>query len=174
MDDVILGSGELYFYESSDGVIPNKDTDATIETDINHMGDIKGGARFSYKPSEYEVVNDKGEVVKRILTKEEVEFKSGILSWNIDNLTSLAPGELTNSSDEKIFRIGKGSKKLVTKLIRFIHTKDDGKKLRFTILGTASNGFEFVFDPSKETVIDAVFKAIHSTDGTILEVREQI
>lgn len=173
-DDIILGSGTLYIVDApSTGEIPTKTEDATIEVTENHMGDIKGGARLSYKITDYEVTNDKGEVRKRVITKEEGSFKSGVLSWILENLPKLIKGEFSKTDAEKIFRLGKGNR-ISNKMIRFVHEKDDGKKLRFTMLGTPTNGIEFTLDPSKETVLDAEFKAINAKDGTIIEIREEI
>lgn len=173
-DDIILGSGELFIVDApADNDIPTKEQDATIETTSNHMGDIKGGARLSYKITDYEVINDKGEVRKRVITKEEGSFKSGVLSWILENVSKLVKGTYASPSGEKILRLGKGNK-VKNKMIRFVHTKDDGRKLRFTMLGTLSNGIEFVLDPSKETVVDLEFKAINAKDGTIIEIREEV
>lgn len=173
-DDIILGSGTLFIVDAPEGnEIPDKTQDTTIEATNNHMGDIKGGARFNYKITDYEVVNDRGEVRKRVITKQEGSFKSGLLSWIMANIPKLIKGEYTTSEGEKILRIGKGTA-VKNKLIRFVHTKDDGKKLRFTMLGTPSNGIEFALDPSKESVIDTEFKAINAKDGTIIEIREEI
>ena len=173
-DDLILGSGTLFIVDApEENAIPDKTQDTTIETTDNHMGDIKGGARFNYKLTDYEVVNDRGEVRKRVITKEEGSFKSGLLSWIMANMPKLIRGEFTTTESEKILRIGKGIT-IKNKLIRFVHTKDNGKKLRFTMLGTPSNGIEFALDPNKESVIDTEFKAINAKDGTIIEIREEI
>lgn len=173
-DEILLGSGTLYITdEPEDGNIPDNTQDETIETLTNHMGDIKGGARLNYKATDYEVENDRYEIRKRVVIKEEGSFKSGILSWILENMQKLVRGEFTKTETEKIFRIGKGIK-LSNKMIRFVHEKDNGKKLRVTLLGTPSNGLEFAFDPKKETTVDIEFKAINAADGTLIEIREEI
>lgn len=168
-DEVILGSGKLYLLEYT-GTIPD---DTTFEVEGNNVGKIKGGASLEYKPTEYEVVDDEGNIVKRFITKEEVTFKSGILTWLLENLEKLSPGTLTKTADEKTLKIG-GAKALTNYALRFTHTKDDGKKLRITIVATAGNGFVLTFAGDKETVIDAEFKAISQEDGTLVEIREEI
>jgi hypothetical protein len=170
-DEVILGSGKVYMVEYTWNAIPE---DVTLEVEANSLGRIKGGASLEYKPTEYEVTDDNGEVVKRFITKEEVTFKSGILTWSLENLHKLSPATLTDDTTkhEKKLKIG-GSKALKNYALRFVHTKDDGKKLRITMIATAGNGFTLTFSGDKETVIDAQFKAISQDDGTLVEIRDQ-
>ncbi|PNT94148.1 hypothetical protein [Clostridium thermosuccinogenes] len=170
-DEVILGSGQLYLMEYTEDSMPE---DLVIETEANSVGRIKGGASLEYKPTEYEVTDDFGEVVKRFITKEEVTFKSGILTWSLENISKLSPATLTDDTTkhEKVLKIG-GAKALKNYVLRFVHTKDDGNKLRITLVATAGNGFSISFTGDKETVIDAEFKALSQTDGTLVEIREE-
>lgn len=170
-DEVVLGSGSLYLSEYDGKIIPE---DATIEANTNSVGRIKGGAELIYKPTEYEVVDDNGEVVKRFITKEEVTFKSGIMTWALENLAKLSPAILTDDSTkhEKKLTIG-GAKALKNYALRFVHEKDNGKKLRITMVATAGNGFSLKFLGDKETVIDAEFKAISQSNGTLVEIRDE-
>lgn len=169
-DEVILGSGKLYLVEYTDS-IPE---DGVLEVDANSVGRIKGGASLEYKPTEYEVTDDAGEVVKRFITKEEVTFKSGILTWALENLEKLSPAKLTDDATkhEKKLTIG-GAKALTNYVLRFVHTKDSGKKLRISMVATAGNGFVLTFTGDKETVIDAQFKAISQANGTLVEIRDE-
>lgn len=168
-DEVILGSGKLYLVEYTTS-IPD---DATFETDTNTVGRISGGASLEYKPTEYSVEDDEGEVVKRFITKEEVTMKSGILSFALENMAKLCPGILTDDATkhEKILKIG-GAKALTSYALRFVHAKDDNTKLRVTMVATAGNGFSLKFDKAKEMVVDAEFKALSQTDGTLVEIRD--
>ena len=169
-DEIILGSGKLYLMDYDGKNIPE---DTLIETEANSVGRIKGGASLEYKPTEYEVVDDEGEVVKRFITKEEVTFKSGILTWAIENLEKLSPAKVTDepTKSEKVLKIG-GAKALKNYVLRFVHTKDGGNKLRISMVATAGNGFVITFAGDKETVIDAQFKAISQEDGTLVEIRD--
>lgn len=171
-DNIILGSGSLYLLSYESGEFP---TDATIETDTNTVGWIKGGAELTYTPTEYEVTNDFGQAIKRFVTKEEVGFKSGILTWALENIARLCPGVLTtdNVKHEKVLKIG-GASALKSNLLRFVHTKADGKKLRVTMIATAASGLTLAFKPESETITDAQFKALASSDGTLVELREEI
>ena len=168
---VLLGSGVLYL-EEFDSVAGISD-DTALEVADNQVGRIQGGASLEYKPEEYEVMDDMGEVVKRFITKEEATFKSGILTWAMENLAKLAPAAFTSDATEKTITIG-GAQSLTSYALRFVHTKDDATKLRITMVATAGSGFTLTFEGKKETVIDAEFKALSQSDGTLVEIREEI
>lgn len=174
LNSIILGSGNLYVAEyNADTGIP---ADETIETTANTMGRIKGGATLEYKPTTYEVVDDTQYVVKRFVQSEEVTFKSGVLTWDMENLQRLAGAcELFTDGNKKTLKIGgRGSNGLKPYVIRFVH--NDGEKvLRVTLVGTANAGFSLAFVPDKETVIDAEFKALSSDEaGTLVIVTESV
>lgn len=172
-DSIILGSGTLFMAEFVTATgIP---ADEALEVDGNDIGHIKGGAELTYTPTEYEVTNDFGHVIRRFITKEEASFKTGILTWAMENLARLCPGVLTtnNTTHEKVLKIG-GASTLKSYVLRFVHTKADTLKLRVTMVATASNGFSLAFKPEAETTVDAQFKALSQTDGTLIEIREQI
>lgn len=166
--EIKLGSGVIYVAEFSES-IPD---DAALEVAGNLIGTIKGGAQVEYKPSIIEVEDDSLQVIARFIGKEEVTLKSGLLTWNLDNLKQLCEGTLTDDTENHIrtLKIGsKGATKMTQYVVRFVHTKEDGKKVRATLVGSATNGFNIAFVPDKETIIDAEFKAMPSdSDGTLL------
>lgn len=154
--NVILGSGDLYISKFA-GEVPEH---AEIETEINKIGSIKGGASLSVSPEVYEVIDDKGVCLKRFITSQEIILKSGILTWDLETLKMLTlGGTLTSAAGMDTLKIGANGT-IEQYLVRFVHTADGGKKIRVTIVGTASNGFELSFNPEEETVIDAEFKAM--------------
>lgn len=174
VDSIILGSGDLYIaeYDTSTGI----PADDALEVSANTMGRIKGGATLEYKPTVYEVKDDKQYVVKRFIQSEEVTFKSGILTWDMDNLERLAGAcEVTTAASGVTMKIGgRGANGLKQYIIRFVHN-NGSKKLRITLVGTSSNGFSLAFDPEKETVIDAEFKAMSSdANGTLVIITQEI
>lgn len=170
LNEVLLGSGKLFVMLFNGTAMPE---DATIETDNNNVGRIKGGATLTYKPTTYDVVDDDNYVVERVITKEEVTFKSGVLTWIIANLNKLSAGSISDDATkhEKVLKIG-GKTALDSYVIRFVHTKKDENTLRVTILGNATSGFTLQFNPDKETVIDAEFSALSQDDGTLVEIRD--
>lgn len=167
---VTLGSGELYIMDFA-GSIPE---DGTIESVQNKIGSIKGGASLEYKPESYTVKGDNGRTFKAFITKEDVTFKSGILTWNLDVLSKLTMGgELTEDSSKnlKVLKIGKnGSSAINQVLIRFVHSLDNENKVRVTLIGSPTSGFTLSFNPEEETVIDAEFTALSQEDGTLVKI----
>lgn len=164
---VTLGSGDLYIMDF-EGSIPE---DVTIETVDNKIGSIKGGAELEYAPESYTVTGDNGMTYKAFITKEEVKFKSGILTWNLDVLDKLTMGgELSTESEKKVFKIGKnGASAIKQVLIRFVHSIDAKNKIRMTMIGSPTSGFTLAFNPEEETVIDAEFSALSQEDGTLVK-----
>ena len=169
--EIVLGSGDLYITKFANAIPEN----SVLETAANQIGSIKGGASLSVAPEVYEVIDDKGVCLKRFITKQEITFKSGILTWDLETLKMLTlGGELTSSAGKSTLKIGaKGT--IEQYVVRFVHTLDSGKKIRVTIVGTASNGFELNFNPEEETVIDAEFKAMaHDAEGNQVIIEQEI
>lgn len=174
----ILGSGKLYLTDFDiERGIPE---DSVIETELNKIGNIQGGASLEYKPETYQVIDDENMVLDTFITNEEVTFKSGILTWTISNLERIVgAAEVTEETPKNIITIkigGRGAKGLKNTLVRFVHTiKKTGKKLRVTIVGVPSEGFTLSFDPKSEKTIDAVFTAIpHDAEGTKVIISKEV
>lgn len=176
LEQIVLGSGDLFVIEFT-GTIP---TDAEIEVDANLIGRIKGGASLEYKPTTKTIKDDSGKVTRSFITDEEAKLKSGILTWCMATLKKLTAASTYTEEIKTGKRVGtlkiggKAGRKLTQYLIRFVHTKSDGFKLRCTIAGTASSGFTLAFDPEKETVVDAEFTALASdAEGTLVSLEEE-
>ena len=171
-DEILLGAGEVYMYEFKGTEIP---TDTVIETEEHNVGHCSGGFTVDYKPTKYDVINQYEKVVKSFITKEEISAKTGILSWNLKNLSMLSTAEYKEDADtkkRKILFTGKG-KSLTTVLFRFVHTKENGKKIRFTMIGQGGSGFALEFT-SKELTIDAEIAAISRLDGFLASREEEL
>lgn len=171
-DEIILGAGEVYM-EVFDGTeIPE---DAEIEKEENNVGHCSGGFTVDYKPEKYEVKNQYDKVVKSFVTKEEITAKTGILTWSLKRLTMLSTGEYTEDKEKKTRKLvftGKG-KSLKTILFRFVHTKENGKKLRFTMIGQGGSGFAMEFT-NKELTVDAEISAISKVEGFLASFEEEL
>lgn len=165
---VTLGSGDLYIMDY-EGTIPE---DAQIETVDNKVGSIKGGAELEYSPESYTVTGDNGMAYKAFITKEEVKFKSGILTWNLDVLSKLVMGgELSTHESVATLKIGKnGTSAIKQVLIRFVHKIDEDNAVKVTMIGSPASGFTLSFNPEEETVIDAEFSALSQKDGTLVQI----
>lgn len=172
-DEVIFGAGELYLEEFTGNVIPAHEA---IEIAANHIADCDGGFSVEYKPERTEVRNQHGKVIRAYVTSEEMVIKTGILTWLLKNIEILSTATLTEDQTKKIRKLTFGSGgQLKNVLIRFVHTKkDNGKKLRFTMIGYAGNGFSLDFSGSGATTIDAEFSSIEAVKGFLAEIEEEM
>lgn len=173
---VILGSGDLFL-----GTVANVETatETEIEAALSHVGAISGGASLQYSPTFTDVKGGRNNgVVASFLTSEEVTFTSGILHFDLDNLGKINPAVVTTDVATNTRRLGLGGvNALNINYLRFIHTKPSGKKLTVNIFKAKNtNGFTLTFDPSKETIIDAQFKALATgkTNGNLVEIIEEL
>lgn len=172
-ENVILGSGDLYIVEFT-GVMPENEV---IEVEDNQVGHISGGAELEYSAEYTEVEDDNGIVLKSFLTKESATLKSGVLSWNGKTLEKLVEtARVTETLTMRTVKIGgKANANGKTYVISFVHTLDDGKKLRVKIVGKSTNGFTIAFAKDAETIIDAEFTALASDkEGTLITYEEEL
>ena len=173
-ETITLGSGKLYSTEYT-GVIPSNED---LEKETNILGYIQKGASLDYKPEFYEAEDDLGIVKKQILTKEEVIFKSGILTWNAETLKKLvATGRITEDAEKgmrtiKIGGINNNDGKQY--IFHFVHEDKKDGNVRITIVGQNTAGFSLAFAKDAETVIDAEIKALpNDNEGTLIIFQEE-
>ena len=173
---ITLGSGKLYCVAFTDGnTIPD---DATIETDTNLLGLIKGGATLTYSPEFYVAEDDLGIVKKKMLTQEEAVLKSGIMTWNGNVLSKLCQTAKVSEDTTKHIRtvkIGGVAQYADTNyVLHFVHEDAVAGDCRITIVGSNEAGFELAFAKDAETVINAEFKAVPMDDaGTLIVYTEE-
>ena len=170
---IVLGSGKLYVVAYTNEV----PADSVIETEDNLIGYIQGGATLTYTPSFYEAKDDLGYVVKKMLTEEEVTFKSGVMTWNGETLQKLcSTARVTTDATTRTVKIG-GLANYDGKsyVIHFVHEDNVEGDVRITIVGQNEAGFEMAFAKDAETVINAEFKALpQDTDGTLIVYKEDV
>lgn len=170
-EEIILGACDVYMYEFDGLEIPSNEV---IETEDHDVGHTSGGASIEYKPTKYDVKNSYGKIVKSFITEEAVTAKTGLLSWKLSNLALLSTAKFTEDSDKatRSLTIGGGGS-LKTILVRFVHTKENGKKIRFTMIGQGGNGFTVEFT-DKELSIDAEINAIESIRNFLASFEEEL
>jgi hypothetical protein len=173
---IVLGSGKLYIKEFEGDAVPER---TEMEKDENLLGLIQGGAAVEYKPETYTAEDDLGLVSKTILTKEEVTFKSGIMTWNGNTLIKLcSTARVKDSPDGKGRTVkigGVGNQDGKRYVIFFIHEDKADGDIIVAIVGKNTAGFTMSFAKDKETVIDAEFKAeALDKEGTKVIYTEQI
>ena len=171
-DEIVFGAGEVYLVEFTGTEIPAHET---IETEANNVGHCQGGFTVEYKPEVYDVKNQYNKIVRRFNKGDSVSAKTGILSWDLKNLAKLSSAKFTtdNLKHTKKLTFGGSGNSFSTVLLRFVHLKEDGKKLRFTLIGQAGNGFSIEF-ADKELVIDAEITAIEKIKNFLAEIEEEV
>lgn len=169
-NEIMLGSGEIYMTEFTGDKIPEH---ATLEADENNVGYCNSGFKIDYKPKKYDVKNQYGRVVKSFITDEQISVKTGIITWDLDKLALLSTAKITEDAEKKIKKLtfgGGGSLKTV--LLRFVHD-ENGKKLRFTMIGQGGNGFGLDFG-DKETTINAELQGIEFIKNFLAEFEQEL
>lgn len=174
-DEIILGSGDLYMDEFS-GDIPE---DSAIETDDKRVGNIKGGATLEYSQTSQTVKDDMGRVRKTITTEEDVKFKTGLITWVqawMQALISTARVDTTSKPGHRIYKIGGlNNKNGKRPLLRFVHTRDDDRKLRVTITGRNTGTVSLAFTNENPTQVDAEITAgTLDKDGTLVIIDDEM
>lgn len=174
-EEIILGSGDLYIVDFT-GEIPN---DTEIEKDENRAGNIKGGATLEYSIESETVQDDKGRVKKTIITKETVLFKTGLMTWIkkfMQAIIQTARIDEAAKTGHRVYKLGGLANLNKTRYLwRFVHTRDDGRKLRITVTGKNTGTISLAFQPEKETVVDAEITAdtLDST-GTLVILDDEM
>ena len=77
--------------------------------------------------------NQYGQIVKSAITEEAISAKTGVLSWNLANVSLLSTGVYKENKEGKkkdLIFTGDG-KALKTVLLRAVHTKENGEKDSF-------------------------------------------
>ena len=158
-EEIILGSGDLFIVDFT-GEIPE---DTEIEKDENRAGNIKGGATLEYSIESQTVQDDKGRVKKTIITKETVLFKTGLMTWIkkfMQAIIQTARIDETTKEGHRVYKLGGLANLNKTRYLwRFVHTRDDGRKLRITVTGKNTGTISLAFQPENETVVDAEITA---------------
>lgn len=171
-DEIIFGAGEVYLMEFTGDTVPGH---LTIETEANNVGHCQGGFTVEYKPDVYDVKNQYNKIVKRFLKGEDISAKTGILSWDLKRLAQISTAKFTEdkSAGTRKLTFGGSGNAFKTVVLRFVHLKEDGKKVRFTMIGQAGNGFSMEF-ADKELVVDAEITAIEKVKNFLAEIEEEI
>lgn len=170
--DILIGAADVFMYQFDGKEIPE---DSVIETAEHSVGHCSAGFTVNYKPTKYEIENHHGNVVKSYITKEEISAKTGIMSWDLEKISLLSTGAVTVDGEKKVRKLlftGEG-KALKTVLIRAVHVKENGKKLRFTMIGQGGSGFSIAFE-NKEITVDAELAAIKKVAGFLASFEEEL
>lgn len=173
-DIITLGSGKLMIKEYDPNEKMPVHTDFTEE---NLLGDIQGGASIEYKGTWYEAKDDTGQLVKIIITEEEVIFKTGIIAWNGKTLEQLcSTAKVTEDKGLRTVKIGGvGNYNGKSYVLCFHHSDKVDGDIWLLLRAVNQGGFSLSFAKDKETVIDAEYKCLpQDKEGTLIQYIEEI
>lgn len=172
-NEILLGGGNVYLTPVTG--LTSMPSDSDLELEKYNVGWCESGFKINYKPKTSEVYNQFDQLVRTFITREEISVKTGILTWNLKNLSLLSnatmiPATQSNMQNTVVFT---GGGELNTVLLRFVYTKPNGKKIRFTMIGQGGSGFSMDFG-DKATSVNAEIKGIQFFNNFLAEFREEL
>lgn len=174
LNKIPLGSMNFYVTEWNGGEIP---ADETLETEENMIGRTKNGATISYTSNWYTAESDDGKAKKRRLIGETATISYGAITWNAITIeTLIATARVEEKESKRIIKIGgvenDNGKRY---LIRGVHHDKIDGDIRITGVGVNTGGWESVFKPDGETIIQPTFELEPiDDDGTLMIYEEEI
>ena len=169
-----LGSMDFYVIEFT-GSIP---ADSVIEQEDNLIGRTKNGATVSYTSDWYTATSDDGKAKKSKLIGESANIGYGNITWNGNTLSKLvATSRVSEAGGKRTVKIGGVANDNGKRyLIRGVHRDTVDGDVRITGVGVNTGGWDAVFNPSQETVINPKFEVEPRLDdeGTLLIYEEEV
>lgn len=174
LNKITLGSMDFYVVEFT-GTIP---VDSAIEVEDNMIGRTKNGATINYTTNWYLAESDDGKAKKRKLIGESASIGYGNITWNGNTIAKLiATARTTEASAKRTTKIGGVSNDNGKRyLIRGVYKDGVDGDVRITGVGVNTGGWEAVYSPTQESVINATFELEPKldTDGTLLIYEEEV
>ena len=160
-EPIMLGSGELYIAKSKDVTNLAAPTDEDLAKFVN-IGAIKENASLTIKDDFIDIESTNRGVIDSWLKKREVNFKTGIITFNLENLAKfIYSTDYTDDTTTKTKTVSIGNEVGDRCYLRFVHTdKSTGDTLTVNIPQARFAGeqeFEFGDDA---TVTNYEFKAL--------------
>ena len=174
LNRIQLGSMDFYVTEFT-GTIPE---DTVIETEKNMIGRTKNGGTVNYSSDWYTAESDDGKAKKRKLTGESATISYGNITWNANTIAMLvATARVTEEGGKRTAKIGGVANDNGKRyLIRGVHKDAVDGDVRITGVGVNTGGWEAVYSPTQETIINPSFELEPKLDdeGTLLIYEEEV
>ena len=174
LNKITLGSMDFYVIEFT-GSVP---ADNVIEVESNMIGRTKNGATINYTTNWYTAESDDGKAKKRKLTGESATIGYGNITWNGNTIAKLiSTARTTEENSKRTTKIGGVSNDNGKRyLIRGVYHDSVDGDVRVTGVGVNTGGWESVYSPTQENVINATFELEPrlDNDGTLLIYEEEI
>lgn len=174
LNRIQLGSMDFYVIEFT-GIIPE---DSVIETEENMIGRTKNGGTINYTANWYLAESDDGKAKKRKLTGESATIGYGNITWNGYTIATLvATARVSEKNGKRTTKIGGVTNNNGKRyLIRGVHRDATDGDVRITGVGVNTGGWEAVYNPAQETIINPSFELEPKldNDGTLLIYEEEV
>lgn len=164
-----VGVGDIYVVEYDNATIPEDDV---IEVEGNLIPHTSGGITFNYTGNKTDITDDKGIVVDQVKQDEKLTIKIGILEDMVDMYEWLTETAEIDDSAPEFTKITMGGdvqsdKKFV---LRYVHTRKNGKKVRYTALVLPADGFSEPYTKGAAKIVDCEVTATAlDNKGRLLE-----
>lgn len=174
-DPIILGSGELYLCLASDIENP-EDVTTEEEAKFLNIGAIESGANIDIANEYQEVKSANRGTVARFKVDSSVRFSTGIMTWNMENISKFLTG--SSYTDDALT----GERKMIVGkddtppnvYLRFIHTKKDssGELIVNLYKATFDSDLSLVFANENPVTINYEFAGMTNENNNYVEFIE--
>ncbi|WP_117161435.1 hypothetical protein [Paraliobacillus sp. X-1268] len=172
--EILFGTGDLF-------VVPEEvdlevDTQEVIDAALVKVGESSGEATLAV---EYEFADVRGgtanQIMKSVMTSETISFSAGIVTYDLDKIGEFVAGEYSEDETERKLKLG-GGFKVPVKRLRFVHTKDDGKKIMMDMHKAQNRaGLEWIFNVEEQTNFEYEFTLMKDPNvDNIVTITEEI
>jgi len=172
-DPIILGSGELYLMMAKD-IVDLEELTEDEELELVNIGAIESGATIDISNTTMDLKSANRGLLARIKTGTEVRFNTGIMTWQLENISKFLTGSKYHEDENgKKMIIGKDDHS-PSVYLRFVHQKRDGSgELIVNMYKAVFDGdLNFVFDTENPTTVNYEFIATTNDDGNYVEFVE--
>jgi hypothetical protein len=176
-EDVVMGSGDLYGMPTK-GIVDLFTLTTTEEEKLVYLGFIEANAILKAAVEKSKIKAANGGDIGSIVKSKTVTFKTGIMSWNLDNIAKL----LTGSDYETEEITGKTTFTYAHEdqspnvYLRFVSTDDTAKKkITINMFSCSSNSeLSFDFNLDRPVTFDYSFDVTAQTNTESKHVYYQI
>lgn len=174
-DPIILGSGELYIALASDIADPENVTEAE-EAKFLNIGAIESGASIDIANTYKEIEAANRGLIGKFKIKTNVKFSTGIMTWNMENISKFLTGSKfteDKTKGERKMVVGKDDRSPIVYL-RFIHEKKDGSGNLIVNMykSTFDGDLSFVFNTDNPVSVNYEFVGMTTNEGNYVEFIE--
>ena len=168
MATINVGVGDVYVVDY-DTSIP---VDSTIEVAANKIPHTSGGVTFDYTANNTAITDDKGVMVDRAKEDESLTVRIGILEDMVDMYEWLSETAKIEDTDPTNTTISIGGEVQSGKkfIVRYVHTRKSGKKVRYTAIVLPADGFSEPYTKGTAKIVDCNLTATPmNAEGKLLE-----